>query len=222
MTNSCSDIRSRTLSYPLLEEGDNETKLELPDSNIRVNTMKNEAKAIFRQCILLIRNTYDSIKYYSRRNRKIIACTRKIVFVCLGNICRSVFAEYLMKAEMKDKSLVIESCGINVCRRTPSPPEARITAKMFGVNLDDHLSKGWDCCELENADLILAMEFSQYVKLVECFPHKKDNIKLLREYAPFPGNLLCNIYDPFGQSEKNFIKCFKQIKKSIISIKAQI
>lgn len=182
----------------------------------------NEIKTAKKECKALFKNIYESILYCLTRGRSAVRTPKKIVFVCKGNICRSVFAEHLMKAETKGKLLLIESCGLCVDKRTPSPLEAKITARKFGLDLDGHLSKGWECCEFDNADLILAMEFYQYRKMVEFFPHKKENIKLLREFAPFPENLFCNIYDPFGQSGNKFEKCFRQIKRSIANIKTQV
>lgn len=185
--------------------------------------MFSNVKIIKRDVKLLLRNIYESVLYRFARSRRASGHTRRVVFVCMGNICRSAFAEYLMRSITKDNVvLTIESCGLNVDVRTQSPHEAIITAKMFGLDLERHLSKGLECCDLENADLILAMEFWQYRKLVELYPYKKKYIKLLREYAPFPENVLCNINDPFGQSAKKFEKCFKQIKRSLCSIKVRI
>lgn len=184
--------------------------------------MLNRAKTLKRQCKLLLKNVYESVLYGFARNLKIVSDSRKIVLVCKGNICRSAFAERLLKSETKGKQLSVDSCGLDVDGRAPSPPEAISAAGKFGLDLGDHLSKGWQSCDLENADLILPMEFWQYRKLVEYFPHKKDNIRLLREFAPFPENLLCNIDDPYGQSEIAFEKCFMRIKRSIDKINARI
>ena len=93
---------------------------------------------------------------------------------------------------------------------------------MFEVDLENHLSKGWMECDLICADMILAMEFWQYKMLIEYFPDKINNIKLLREFTQFPENILCNIYDPFDQGEDAFVKCFYQIKRAILNLNAVI
>lgn len=171
---------------------------------------------------MFLKNIYESTLYCYAKGSKVVLSPKKIVFVCKGNICRSVFAEYFMKTETKGKSLVIESCGLNVEKRVYAPFETKKVAKKFGLDLEGHLSKGLETCELEDADLILAMEFWQYRKLVELFPHKKEKIALLLEFAPFPENLLCNINDPFGQSEEVFEKCFRKITRSIQAMNARI
>lgn len=173
----------------------------------------SDVKIFKRECKLLARNIYETVLYRLDRSKRTSEPAKRVVFVCTGNICRSAFAEYLMKVEFKGKFLSIESCGLNVLKSAPSPLEVKMTAEKFGLNLEDHSSKGLECCDMEHADLILAMEYWQYRKLVELLPHKKENIKLLREFAPFPINLLCNINDPFGQSEDVFERCFHQIKE---------
>lgn len=184
--------------------------------------MFSKFKIIKRDAKLFLRNIYESVLYRFVRSRRASGHTRRVVFVCMGNICRSAFAEYLMRSVTKGTLLSIESCGLNVDVRTPSPLDAIITSKTFGLDLEGHLSKGLEFCDLENADMILPMEFWQYRRLIKLFPHKKENIMLLRFFSSFPENLLCNINDPFGQSEKQFEKCFEQIKRAIINIKAQI
>jgi len=184
--------------------------------------MFEKMRAVKKKVYLLYRNIFESIAYRIVRKRSVVRTPKKIVFVCTGNICRSAFAEKLLKEGAYGHFPAIESCGLDVEVRSPPPFEAVCAADKIGLDLKNHLSKGIECCDLESADLILAMEYWQYRKLVEVFPHKKIDIKLLREYAPFPENLLCNINDPFGQSEEKIEKCFSQIKRSIANINALI
>lgn len=184
--------------------------------------MFKKMRAIKKKVQLWCRNIIESIVYRIVRKRSIIRNPGKIVFVCGGNICRSAFAEKLLKAEADGSFPVIESCGIDVEVRSPSPCEAVCAAGKIGLDLGHHLSRGIERCDLEGADLILAMEYRQYRKLVESFPHKGRQIKLLREFAPFPENLLCNIDDPFGHNERAFEKCFAQIQRSISAIRMLI
>ncbi len=170
----------------------------------------------------LSRNILDSIFYRVTKNQSVIKNPRKIVFVCTGNICRSAFAEELLKTEIAGAFPVVESCGLDVQVVSPSPVEAVLVAEKIGLDLSHHRSRDIGNCDLESADLILAMEYWQFRELAESFPHKRPQLKLLREFAPFPENLLCNIDDPFGQNERVFQKCFAQIQRSVATIKALI
>jgi protein-tyrosine phosphatase len=163
----------------------------------------------------LLKNARDSIFYSFYHKKHSPRYIRRIVFVCKGNICRSAFAEHLMRAESKNRSISIESGGLNVDPTTKPPNEAVATATNLGVDLDGHLPKGLEHCDVENADLILAMELWQLKKLRQLYPKKLDHIMLLREFTSFPENLLCNIDDPYGQGEKTFRRCFMQIGRAV-------
>lgn len=173
---------------------------------------------IKRKLVLTARNVLQSILYCCHRCCFIPKNIKRVVFVCNGNICRSVFAEYVLRSVLKGSVMSVDSCGLNVGVSSHSPPEAVIVSQKFRVNLSGHFSKGWENCDLENADLILAMEYWQYRKLIRFLPHKKDNIFLLRELTPFPENLFCNINDPYGRSEEEFESCFSQINRAIVGI----
>lgn len=116
----------------------------------------------------------------------------------------------------------IRSCGLDVRVRSAAPGAALSVARRKGLDLEDHLSKGVELCDLENADLIIAMEYWHYRALTAMYPHKKESIRLLREFAPFPENILCNINDPFGQDESRFEKCFAQIERAVSNVCAKI
>ena len=170
----------------------------------------------------VLKNIGDSTLYLMDRNSKLPRELNRIVFVCKGNICRSAFAEYLMNSKTKRKPMIVDSCGLNVETKSPPPTEALKAAKMFGLNLEGHLSKRLEDCCIEDADLIFAMEYWQYKKLVQLFPDKQSSIRLLRDISPFPANLLCNIYDPYGHCDSEFRRCFMQIEAAIDNLVRKI
>lgn len=173
------------------------------------NSFKRRVKLYARNCI-------QSILYYVVED-----CTCRInkpchiVIVCKGNVCRSVFAEYYLRHKVKDDKIVIESCGLDVNQGKYAPEETIEAAKKYDLNLSTHTSKGLHHCNIEKADLILAMEFEQYQRLVALFPDKRSRIKLLRKFAPFPLSLFCNIDDPYGYASKEYIMCYSLIDSSL-------
>ncbi|MBE0501801.1 MAG: hypothetical protein IBX47_10195, partial [Desulfuromonadales bacterium] len=86
--------------------------------------------------------------------------------------------------------------------------EAVLAGREFGVDLAAHCSKGFEVCDLKSAELIVPMEYGQYRRLVDLYPGYKNKIHLLRDFAPWPDRLFCNIYDPFGLGEAEFRRCF--------------
>ena len=103
----------------------------------------------------------------------------KILFVCLGNICRSPAAhgvmEYLINIEypnLKEK-LYIDSCGTSDYN-TGSLPDYRMIEEAGKRNiLLNHRSRTINLDDLEKFDMIIAMDKSNYFDIVSMvFVHR--------------------------------------------------
>lgn len=78
----------------------------------------------------------------------------RVVFVCLGNVCRSPYAE----VRARQTGLEALSCGLSVDVSVPSPAAAVEAAARRGVDLSPHRSRPIDELELDPNDLVLVME----------------------------------------------------------------
>jgi protein-tyrosine phosphatase len=117
----------------------------------------------------------------------------KILFVCLGNICRSPLAEAIFKHKIKERRLEhyfeADSCGTSNYH-IGDPPDTRTVAnaRKNGVSMD-HL--GRQLCEkdLQDYDYVLAMDNSNH-----------QNILRLANASDFSGKVaLMRNYDPAGK-----------------------
>lgn len=171
-----------------------------------------------RSAIRLYRNIIDSFAFrISKPKPSSIKNLRHIVFVCKGNVCRSVFAEYYLRNlnSINGRDLKIESCGLDTDQGIVSPPDAIQVAKDFSLDLSPHRSVATSASGLGEANIIIAMEYSHYIRLGTEFPQHKNKIRLLREFAPWPYNLFCNIYDPFGLGKYKIRQCFVHMQKAL-------
>ena len=168
------------------------------------------------------RTFLQSSIYFFVRGRSEIGDALHIVFVCKGNVCRSPFAEYYLKSLPLNANIKIESCGLDVDQSVPSPSEASSTAVEFGVDLTENRSRSLVACDLEQADLIVGMEYDHFKRLVEKFPNKKQQIVLLQDFAPWPESLVCNIHDPYGCGLSEFRACFNTIKCALNRLALQL
>ena len=175
-----------------------------------------------RTCKIFVRNIANSLQYYTGsgrcllrgaplRNKKIA----KVIFVCKGNVCRSAFAEQRLKYLLGQNKVHVDSCGVDVDQGSYPPRDSVAVAAEFSCALADRRAKGLAECDMEGADLILAMEYWQYKRLVQLYPGKKANIMLLRSVASFPYCLLCNIADPYGWGEKEFRKVYRLVDRAL-------
>jgi protein-tyrosine phosphatase len=178
-----------------------------------------------RNCKGFVRNVANSLQYYAGSghclfrssplgNKKI----SKIIFVCKGNVCRSAFAEHRLKYLLDHDKVHIDSCGLDVNQGSFPPHDSVAVAAEFSCMLAVRRAKRLDECDMEGADLILAMEYWQYKRLVQLYPGKKENILLLRSVASFPYCLFCNIADPYGWGEKEFRKAYRLVDRALRQI----
>ena len=113
----------------------------------------------------------------------------KLLFVCLGNICRSPSAEnimrYLVEQEDLSDQIICDSAG-TADYHIGEPPDRRMTAaaKARGIQLTGK-GRQFNPNDFENYDLILAMDRDNYWSLVSLDPKKKyrDKIKMMCDYA---------------------------------------
>ncbi|KAB2889095.1 MAG: hypothetical protein F9K32_14040 [Desulfobulbaceae bacterium] len=164
---------------------------------------------------VLIPALSDCFLYFLNKNKIADVKLGHTVFVCHGNVCRSPFAEYYLRSRIPKSAILVESCGLNVHHCGPSPEMAINVSEELGVDLNPHLSKSYTACDLAHADLIIPMEYSQYLHLLSIFPNYREKIYLLKDFSAWPHRFSCNIYDPYGRGKSVYKDCFRQIQKAI-------
>jgi protein-tyrosine phosphatase len=168
------------------------------------------------------RNIIDSLEYYTgsgisffRSSPMLNMKISKIIFVCKGNVCRSAFAEHRLKFLLDQNKVHIDSCGIDADQGQFPPQDSVSVAAEFSCSVAERRAKKLDECDIEGADLILPMEYWQYKRLLQLYPGKKENIVLLRSFAPFPSCFFCNIADPYGWGEKEFRRVYRLVDQAL-------
>lgn len=110
---------------------------------------------------------------------------KSVLFVCLGNICRSPLAEGIAK-NMSDKNvwnLRIESCGTSAFHRGESPHKYSILiAKKHGIDISMQKSRPINVYTDMEFDIIVAMD-SQNKKDILALGFPKDKVVKLGDFA---------------------------------------
>jgi len=114
----------------------------------------------------------------------------KILMVCLGNICRSPLAEGILKQKVKKKELTwqIDSAGTSGWHIGELPDSRSIsTAKQHGIDISDQRSRQLKASDLQEFDLILAMDTSNYNDILRLAnKEQRDKVKMILNFA-YPG-----------------------------------
>ncbi|MHC4924952.1 MAG: low molecular weight protein-tyrosine-phosphatase [Planctomycetota bacterium] len=113
-----------------------------------------------------------------------------VLFVCLGNICRSPLAEGVFRHLVDEAGLGghfdIDSAGTGAWH-VGEPPDGRMTmvAEQHGISLDSR-ARQVEAEDLDRFDLILAMDRSNLRELQRMVDLSGADVRvqLLREYDP--------------------------------------
>ena len=104
----------------------------------------------------------------------------KVLFVCLGNICRSPMAEFVLKDLVKKKNIdnnfLIESAGTsNEELGNPVHYGTRNKLAEFGISTAGKFARQLKKEDYEKYDYILAMETSNVRSIYRILGEDKDN-----------------------------------------------
>nr|WP_051023775.1 low molecular weight protein-tyrosine-phosphatase [Thiorhodovibrio frisius] len=114
----------------------------------------------------------------------------RVLFVCMGNICRSptaqgVFRQLVEQAGLADR-IEIDSAGTHAYH-VGEPPDARAaqTARLRGIDLSDLRARRARVEDFHAFDYVLAMDGDNFRDLSElCPPGLSNRLKLFMDFAP--------------------------------------
>ncbi|MGH3442568.1 MAG: low molecular weight phosphatase family protein [Nitriliruptorales bacterium] len=110
-----------------------------------------------------------------------------ILVVCMGNICRSPFAEVLLTDAARrygpGTPVRVRSAGIRGLGGHAAMPEMQAEATSRGLDLSRHVARGIDPARLVEPDLVLAMTAAQRDHLTQVAPAAASRTFTLRELA---------------------------------------
>ena len=107
---------------------------------------------------------------------------KKIVFVCHGNICRSVAAEYIFKSLSKEYDVISRATSFEEIGNDIYPPMKSELIKNH-IPFDKHHAKRIDYEDYINADYIFYMDDENFYTLNRMFPNSNKIFPIYR-YTP--------------------------------------
>lgn len=140
----------------------------------------------------------------------------RVLFVCMGNICRSptahgVFRHLVTERRLHDR-IEIDSAGTHAYH-SGEPPDRRAqsTATQRGIDLSDLRARAVNALDFEKFDYILAMDRENYSSLVsQCPEHAKAKLHLFLSYAPQLNRQ--EVPDPYYGGVKGFESVFDMVE----------
>lgn len=112
---------------------------------------------------------------------------KSILFVCIGNICRSPYAEALFRQEVGD-GVIVESAGVFASSGLPADEGMSALAEKNGLDLTRHRARHVRDLDLGRYDLIVALTSEIARTLVEEYGVEAHRVTALE------------VVDPYGES----------------------
>ena len=147
----------------------------------------------------------------------------RVLFVCLGNICRSPLAEGLFQKKVNERGfndvIEIDSAGTGAWHVGESPDRRmRETARKHGLSLDHLRGRQAHPVDLEDFDLILAMDSTNLdtLKTWDSDRVADRKIRLFREFDPIPDRL--DVPDPYYRGAGGFDEVYEIVKRTADSL----
>jgi protein-tyrosine phosphatase len=159
----------------------------------------------------------------------------RLLFVCLGNICRSPTAEGVMRALVEREGVAgieLESAGTGSWH-VGSPPDQRAAAVARGRGMRlDGAARQVAPEDFEEFDLLLAMDGENRRELLRLAPGEPERakVRLLREFDPASGGRSregsleqdLDVPDPYYGAPGGFEEVFDLVQAACEGLLGQI
>ena len=143
----------------------------------------------------------------------------RVLFVCLGNICRSPLADGVFDAIVHEhgqsEKIFVDSAGTSGWHvGNPTDKRMRQTAAHHGVSIGHLEGRQFVEADLENFDYIFAMDKSNLDDILALDATGKlgHKVRLFREFDPEPGDY--QVPDPYYGGPEGFEEVFQMVERT--------
>ncbi|WP_422091549.1 low molecular weight protein-tyrosine-phosphatase [Tenacibaculum ovolyticum] len=148
---------------------------------------------------------------------------KKILMVCLGNICRSPLAEGILQSKLSADFFEIDSAGTAGYHVGELPDKRSIAvARKYGIDITNQRSRKFVVSDFKEFDLIFAMDESNYDNIISMIDDSNDipKVKLiLNELYPSENR---NVPDPYYGGDQGFENVYKMLDEACENIASKL
>jgi protein-tyrosine-phosphatase len=146
------------------------------------------------------------------RARRSFADSETVLFVCLGNICRSVYSARAAQSLDQSGRRYLSAGLARVNNGRLPPREAVASAARRGVDLNTHAGRALDRELAEQADAIYVFDAANLVSILVRTPSVARRVHFVGSLADDADPL---IGDPFPGPTDTYVRCFERIDRCL-------
>ena len=149
--------------------------------------------------------------------------SRRILFVCTGNTCRSVMAQGLLQQRLKQLEgrlrgpIEVVSAGVFAIEGMSPSRETLKLLQHAGVDLAGHMAQGLTDEMIRQAELVLVMEPFHREEILRRLPEAAGKTHLLKQFGvpETAESLAAGIPDPIGKPMEVYEACLAIIQEAV-------
>jgi protein-tyrosine phosphatase len=141
----------------------------------------------------------------------------KVLFVCLGNICRSAMAQGVLEHKSKEGGLniIVDSAGTSNYH-IGEAPDKRMQKKAleYHIDISNQRARQFTSSDFDAFDYIFAMDSSNLSNIIKLTRNEQDKekTKLFLDYS-YP-NQHKNVPDPYYGGEEGFEEVYQLLDEA--------
>ncbi len=106
-----------------------------------------------------------------------------ILFVCVGNVCRSPLGERLLASKLPAERFEVSSAGVGALAGSPMDPDAATHLESYGGTADGFVARQLVPAIVRESDLVLAATTAIRARVLEDTPGALRRTFTVREFA---------------------------------------
>lgn len=145
----------------------------------------------------------------------------KILFVCLGNICRSPLAEGIMKYKLEQNGLncEVDSAGFEDFHIGDGADRRSIEiAQINGIDITDHVARSFHPDDFDHYDRIYVMDSVNYSDVISVARTKDDLKKVDFVMNAVESGRNRSVPDPYYGGQDGFRKVYNMLDQACDAI----
>jgi protein-tyrosine-phosphatase/predicted ATP-grasp superfamily ATP-dependent carboligase len=155
--------------------------------------------------IYLWRQFRDALR---RRRSLLPEQVQSVLFVCHGNIIRSVFAQKQFEKQMLSWPICARSAGLSAKEGKGADPRAIEAARLlYDLDLSSHSASPLTSKHVVEADAIFVMDRRNEAQLLERFPGAAQKVFLLAQFSKSQMHPDLEVPDPYTGSLEDVVAC---------------
>ena len=137
---------------------------------------------------------------------------RRILVVCVGNICRSPMAEALLRRELRGQDgFTVESAGLGALVGHEASEHSVALMEELGLDISGHRARQIHPDMVAESDLVLVMEAGHRRAIDDADPTARGKVHRLGEWQDV------DIDDPYRQERSAYEDALRDIQAGVAS-----